>query len=131
MKRYTLLALGLALVGCVTANVQTLSPKTYAAIPVDSVTVFLDVSELQADSIAYERLALIHLKGDQTFTDQESLFKKAREKAAELGANGVVFAGMEEGRTTWNWLTGASTSNRQAQAFAIRWCVISGRDERP
>ncbi len=121
------LAVGLALLvaaGCVTASVQHLSPDRYAPIPIEDVTVFLDIRELTVDTLAYERLAIIHLKGSQEFTDQEDIFKKAREEAAKLGANGVLFGAVEEGRTTWNALTGTTTSDRQGQAFAIQWWVV-------
>lgn len=123
--RRTIIALGLMLLfaGCVKASVQYLSPETFAPIPVDSVTIFMTPDELEADSIAYTRVAIIHLKGDQTFTSQESIYRKAREEAAKLGCNGLVIPSVEEGKTTWNWLSGTSTSQRQAQAFAIRWWV--------
>ncbi len=123
-----LLILGLVLLfaaGCVKASVQYLSPETFAPIPVDSVTIFMTPDELEADSIAYMRVAIIHLKGDQSFTSQESIYRKAREEAAKLGCNGLVIPTVEEGKTTWNWLSGTSTSQRQAQAFAIRWWVKS------
>jgi hypothetical protein len=81
----------------------------------------MDVSELQADSIAYDRIAMIYLKGDQTFTDQEDLFRKAREKAAEIGANGLMFQSMTEGKYSWFWGT---ESPRQGNCMALRWRII-------
>jgi hypothetical protein len=71
--------------------------RRYDPLPVDSVTVFMSVEELQ--------------------------------KAAEAGANGVVFGSVEEGRTTWNALTGLSTSDREGTAFAIRWWVKRGEGD--
>ncbi len=43
-------------VGCVTASVTNLTVNRYEPIPLDSVTILADVSELEADSIGYERV---------------------------------------------------------------------------
>lgn len=123
MRIPALLAMPVVLIGCVRAHEQYLTPTRYEPVPVEQVTVFLDVSELQVDTLAYERLAIIHLSGDQAFTNREQMIKKAVEKAAEIGANGVVFMGVEEGRTTYNFFTGLNTSDRQGEVVAVRWWV--------
>lgn len=131
MRLSPLLATPVVLVGCVQAHEQFLSPTRYEPIPVEQVTVFLDISELQVDTLAYERLAIIHLSGDQAFTNREQMIKKAVEKSAEIGANGVVFMGVEEGRTTYNFLTGVNTSERQGEVVAVRWWVRTATGSTP
>ena len=64
MSRLSLLVplIGLCSGACVTANVEYLSPNRYEPASPDSVTIFADVAELQTDSIAYQRIAMIYLK---------------------------------------------------------------------
>ena len=121
MKRLLLLIGVLVVAGCITAKTEFLSPRRFEPIPPDSVTVFAGVAELQADSIGYERLAMIFLKGSQSFTDQRGMMKKAREEAAMIGANGIIVSSMAEG--AYNAFLGGENP-RQGTIIAVRWWVI-------
>ena len=116
----TIIALCLFLTACVTAKTEFLTPTRYAPISMDSVTIFMGAAELQADSIAYERVAMIFLKGSQTFTDQQAMIRKAREEAGKMGCNGIVVSTMVEGGYNRFWGT---ENPRQGTVIAIRWWV--------
>jgi len=109
--------------GCVTANIERLSPVSYPPTSPESVTVFLDPGELRSDSIRYERLALIFTSGSSELTSSGSHVRKAREEAAKLGANGLVVQSREAGGRH-NWFLG-TTSPRESSAMAIRWWTTS------
>jgi hypothetical protein len=44
----------------------------------------------------YEEIALITAKGSSGWTNEEMMFKKIRETAGKLGANGVILEGLSE-----------------------------------
>jgi hypothetical protein len=119
--RALLLTLVVALSACVRAETEFLSPQRYSPIAVDSVTIFTGAAELEPDSIAYERLAMIFLKGDQSFTDQRDMIRKAREEAAKIGANGIVISTMAEGQYDAFW---GVQGDRQGSVVAIRWWIV-------
>jgi hypothetical protein len=98
MKRTALplFALLLLLSGCVTTSVTPLSSEQYDPIAPEEVTIYLSEEDIPRN---YAKVALIQAKGDYQMTDQEKMFKKVREDAAELGANGVLFQGMQEPET--------------------------------
>jgi len=60
------------------------------------VTVYLDESDIQGE---YEKMAIINLEGASGWTDESDIYRKAREEAAKIGANGVLFQSMEEAGT--------------------------------
>lgn len=122
MKRLPAAAMLLAVGACVTAKIEQLSPNTYPPIPPEHVTVFMSPDELRADTIQYERIAMIFTKGSAEFTDNQKHLRKAREEAAKLGANGIIIQGTEPGGR-YNWFWGTS-SNREQSIMAIRWNVI-------
>ena len=108
--------LAVFLTACIRANTEFLSPERYQSIEMDSVTVFMGPEELQADSIEYERVAMIFLKGSQSFTDQQGMIKKAREEAAKIGANGIVISLLP--RTF-----GPPKSVIRRTVIAVRWSI--------
>jgi hypothetical protein len=110
------------LVACVRASVTPLTTETYPPVPVDSVTVLADISELQADSIEYVRVAVINMKGSASgLTDAEDMLRKAREEAAALGANAIIMAGFTQG--TYNMATGMGSLN-EGSAIAVRYWIV-------
>jgi len=112
----------LILTSCVSARIQRLSPVVYPPISAEQVTVFMDPGELRADSIRYDRVALIFTSGSSKMTSSDQHVRKAREEAAKLGANGVVIQTYDPGgRHNWFWRT---SSNRESSVMAIRWSTV-------
>ncbi len=109
--------------GCVTTNIERLSPVSYPPTSPESVTVFMDPGELRSDSIHYERLAMIFTSGSSELTSNSEHLRKARQEAAKLGANGLVVQSREAGgRHNWFWGT---SSPRESSVMAIRWWTTS------
>ena len=130
MRRLGLVAVTLLATGCVTAKVTRLVPTEYAPVPPEQVTVLVDISELLADTIRYERIAVINLSGDD-FTNQAQMLTKAREEAGKLGANAVIMIGY---RREFEWLSDGIPDT--GSAIAIRYEImkdttIFSRYERP
>jgi hypothetical protein len=119
--RFLTVLVSVALLGCVTAKVERLTPTVYPAISPDSVTIFADMTELTAaDTIGYERVAMIFTKGTEGMTDHQALLRRARQEAAKLGANGILMMQFAEGGYSRLW--GTHKPN-QGDVIAIRWWV--------
>lgn len=122
MKRLSLVTIAALVTGCVTANVTRLVQTVYPPNAPEEVTVLADISELMADTIRYERLAIINLSGDGGgFTDQTDMLNKAREEAAKLGANAILLRGYTQG--DYNALWGTQSDN-EGSAIAIRYWIV-------
>jgi len=118
MKPITAFAIAALVTGCVSAKVTRLVPTVYEPISPEQVTVLVDIRELLADTIRYERLAVINLSGDGGgMTDQTDLLNKAREEAAKLGANAIIIGGYSQGDAM------GYTPN-EGSAIAIRYEVV-------
>ncbi len=79
----------------------------------------------------YEKVAIITARGDYAATDEAKMFKKVREKAAKLGANGVLIESVREPSTeakVANFLF-STTANRKGEMLAIY--VLSVDEDRP
>lgn len=59
---------------------------------------------MNADTIRYERLAIINMSGDGGgFTYQTDMLNKAREEAAKMGANAIIVSGYAQGDYSAFW----------------------------
>jgi hypothetical protein len=93
----TILAiLFLFLTACVTASVTKLDSTNREPIKQDRVTIYLEEDDIEGD---FSKVAVIDLSGSSGLTDESMIYEKAREEAAEIGANGVLFDDMEEAGT--------------------------------
>lgn len=84
------------LTGCVTSSVSRLNDTQRSPIPPSEVQIYLEEEDIESE---YEKMALIDLSGSSGWTDQEDVFDEAREEAAAIGANGVLFQNYEEAGT--------------------------------
>jgi hypothetical protein len=96
MKMLSLAALALVALcaSCVTTSVTALGPVgRFKPVTPDEVTVYLNKGDIPGQ---YEKLALIHARGDSFSTDQNQMISKARKQAAQLGANGLLLTDLDE-----------------------------------
>lgn len=94
MKRLTyLLFSSLLLAACVSTNVTSLSTGTYPPLQPEQVVIYLQEEDVPGP---YEKIALIHARGDYATTDERAMFKQVRKRAARLGANGVLLQRVKE-----------------------------------
>ncbi|MEQ1573103.1 MAG: hypothetical protein ABL993_02545 [Vicinamibacterales bacterium] len=106
-------ALTLLLAGCVHAQLTRLTSNRYPPVPLGDVTVLADISELESDTLRYERLAIIDMTGSSDgLTNRSDLLRKAREEAALIGANAILVEDFDAG--------GFRTVS-QGSAIAIRY----------
>lgn len=95
--RYALVLLRLCVLnGCVTSSVTRLNDMQRDPISPSQVTIYLEEQDIPSE---YQEMALIDISGSSGWTDQSDIYKKARKKAAEIGANGVLYRSYEEAGT--------------------------------
>lgn len=84
--RYILVIVTILLLGqgCVTSSVTRLSTNSYRPTTPAEVKIFVEYEDLPVE---YEKVALINVTYSTRYAD--SKWKRAREKAAKLGCNGV------------------------------------------
>ena len=101
MKTIRLFALAciaaVVLSGCVSTQVTSLSRNSFPPLHKEDVDIYLTEKDIDGD---YEKIGLIHLKGDSDWIDEKDMIDKARERAAELGANGIVLREFREPSVT-------------------------------
>ena len=92
----TILYIGLAFVaGCVTTNATMLGTATITrpVINMAAVKLYRTADQVPGN---YEEIALLHSKGSWSTTDEPQMYESMRQKAAELGANGVILDAISE-----------------------------------
>ena len=114
LVNYCSILLAVTAMSCVRSTTEMLSPARYPPTVPDSVTVFISVADLDAQGLTYERVAMLFIRADATFTNESAIMRRAREDAAKVGANGVIMGeAREPGQFFWS-------SDRQARALAVR-----------
>lgn len=96
MKKLLLGTLFLMLVanGCVATQATMLRPAAqYGPVNPAQVQVFLREGDIKTP---YEKVAIIYAQGEATMTDEVQMIAAAKEKAAQIGANGVVLSKIDE-----------------------------------
>lgn len=80
-------------IGCVTTQYTTLSKQTYEPVPSEDVVVYLTEKDIKGD---YEKIGLIHMQGESSWTNENQMITAARKKAAKMGANGIILGNVQE-----------------------------------
>jgi hypothetical protein len=79
---------------CVRTNATVLDPnlKLVKMCP-DAVRLFTTPAKVTAP---YNEVALLHSSGEAGWSDEEDMLESMREKAAKLGANGIILDNIDE-----------------------------------
>lgn len=91
---YTVCLACTLLAGCVSTNAAVLDPTVkYQKICPDGVQIFTSARRVSGD---YREVALLHSKGESSWTTERGMAGSQRKKAAELGANGIIIGETKE-----------------------------------
>jgi hypothetical protein len=112
LVQYCFMLLAVTAMGCVRSTTEILSPSRYPPTFPESVTVFISVADVDAQGLAFERVAMLFVRATAEFTQENAIMRRAREDAAKLGANGII---MGNTREPGNW-----GSDRQERIMAVR-----------
>lgn len=116
------------LAGCVRVNSTPVDPSaSYAPVPADEVRIFENEDEIPT---SYEKVAIFHAEGTDSWTDQSDMLEKIREEAAKKGCNGLILGEIEEagtGEKIANAFLGTG-ADREGRAIGIRWGELSSSE---
>jgi hypothetical protein len=119
MRSLILLACLPMFVACVHTNAAVLDvTQQFAPICPDGVKVFPDTTGIARP---YQQVALLNSTGESGSTSEGGMIKSQRQKAAKLGANGIILGGFQEPRAGTK-IIGAvlgTGSQRKGSAMAI------------
>lgn len=95
MKNFScLLFLSLILItGCVSTQYTKLSTRSYDSVHPDDVVIYLTEGDIKGD---YQKIGLIHMQGESSWTNENQMIAAARKKAAKMGANGIILGNVQE-----------------------------------
>ena len=89
-----MMALATLLVGCTRTNAALMDNSVHRAPTcADGVKVY---STPAAVGVAYEEVALLNSSGSTGFTSEAGMIKSMRQKAASVGANGIIMGNINE-----------------------------------
>lgn len=120
MKTMAAVMAAIVLTGCVTTQATRLGGgPIHAPVPADQVMIYRNAEQVRQD---YVEVALITASGDHSYTNEEQMYKKLRERAAAMGANGLILDSVTEpttGAKVANFLIG-TPAQRKGKVIAIR-----------
>jgi hypothetical protein len=120
MRTIAIFMIGVLLAGCVTTQATRLGDgPIFPAVPADKVVIYRNADQVRKD---YVEVALITASGDYSYTDEEQMYKKMRERAGAMGANGLILDSVTEpttGAKVANFLLGTA-AQRKGKVVAIR-----------
>lgn len=113
-------ALGAALAGCGGVKVQSTVPQhRFPATCVAAITLYDSFSKVPNN---YYEVALITAEGNSVWTDDEDMVRRMKQRAASVGANGMVIDGLVTSATTVQIIgaaLGTGDADRKGRAIAI------------
>lgn len=116
---FLLVVMSMSLPGCVRTNATLLGTgQGRAALSPERVAIYRTAAQVPG---RYEEVALLHSKGPSTATNEPQMFESMREKAAEVGANGIILEAISE-PSAGAKIAGAFlgyAAERQGKAIAI------------
>ncbi len=119
MRRLVVPAALLTIVACVHTNAAVLDvTQQFPPICADGVKVFTDTGRIGEP---YVQVAILNSKGQTGSTSEAGMIHSQRQKAAEVGANGIVLGGIKEPNAGTK-IIGAvlgTGSERKGEAMAI------------
>ncbi|SRR6266478_4130894 len=108
-----------ALSACVSVQSTRLGAGViHPPVPADRVAIYRTAEQVGTQ---YHEVALLSASGDYSYTNEEQMYKRMREKAGALGANGIVLDSMSEpttGAKVARFLIG-TPAQRTGKAVAI------------
>src|SRR5688572_1171796 len=110
---------GLLASGCSRTTAVSLGEtrQVRAAIPPDSVALYLTADKVPGK---YEEVALVSSSGTATFTSDEKILRRMREKAGSVGANAIILDAVSEPPSGGlvSKITSLGTAERKGKAVA-------------
>jgi hypothetical protein len=121
MKPLSSLTVGAALLlcACVSTNASLIDPSVHLARTCPAGIKLYTTPERVGQP--YREVAILNAKGESNWSDEEDMIESMRDKAAELGANGIILSGIDEPSALTKVIgqVAKTGSQRKGKALAI------------
>lgn len=121
MRRKTLLLLTGALfsTACVSTNAALIDPSVRLARTCPSAIKLYTTPDRVGQP--YREVAILNAKGESNWSDEDDMIQSMRDKAAEVGANGIILSGIDEPSALTKVIgqVAKTGSQRKGKAMAI------------
>jgi hypothetical protein len=105
--------------GCVSTNASLIDPSVHLARTCPEAIKLYTTPDRVGQP--YREVAILNAKGESNWSDEEDMIESMREKAAEVGANGIVLSGIDEPSALTKVIgqVAKTGSQRKGKALAI------------
>jgi hypothetical protein len=94
MKLLPGLAAAVVVCACVSTNAALIDPTVHLARTCpDAIKLYTTPDRV---SQPYREVAILNAKGESNWSNEEDMIESMRDKAAEVGANGIILKGIDE-----------------------------------
>jgi hypothetical protein len=94
MKLLPGLAAAVVVCGCVSTNAALIDPTVHLARTCPSAIKLYTTPDRVGQP--YREVAILNAKGESNWSNEEDMIESMRDKAAEVGANGIILKGIDE-----------------------------------
>ena len=104
---------------CVSTNASLIDPSVHLARTCPEAIKLYTTPDRVGQP--YREVAILNAKGESNWSDEEDMIESMREKAAEVGANGIVLSGIDEPSALTKVIgqVAKTGSQRKGKALAI------------
>jgi hypothetical protein len=121
MKPLTSITAGAAILicACVSTNASLIDPSVHLARTCPAGIKLYTTPDRVGQP--YREVAILNAKGESNWSDEEDMIESMRDKAAELGANGIILSGIDEPSALTKVIgqVAKTGSQRKGKALAI------------
>jgi hypothetical protein len=107
------------LVACVSTNASLIDPSVHLARTCpDGIKLYTTPDRVGQP---YREIAVLNAKGESNWSDEDDMIESMRDKAAEVGANGIILSGIDEPSALTKVIgqVAKTGSQRKGKALAI------------
>ena len=107
------------LCGCVSTNASLIDPSVHLARTCPAGIKLYTTPDRVGQP--YREVAILNAKGESNWSDEEDMIESMRDKAADVGANGIILSGIDEPSALTKVIgqVAKTGSQRKGKALAI------------
>ena len=115
----SLCAAAILLSACVSTNASLIDPTVHLARTCPAAIKLYTTPDRVGQP--YREVAILNAKGESNWSDEEDVIESMRDKAAEIGANGIILGGIDEPSALTKVIgqVAKTGSQRKGKALAI------------
>lgn len=116
-------AAAVLLCACVSTNASLIDPSVHLARTCPAaIKLFTSPDRVRQP---YREVAILNAKGESNWSDEEDMIESMRDKASEVGANGIILSGIDEPNALTKVIGQVAKTGSQRKGKALAIYVLS------